>query len=175
MTWSADISSYTNIDNGVEFRLQIPSGSLVAADVVRLAELNLVPGGVATPFVGRPVGISLLLCQRYYIKSFAQATTPAQNVGINTSTFTYTAHTAAAVVNRSPFIPFPVIMRTNPTIVTYNPGAANNQARDQNAAADCSSTATLATERGIRVVATGAAGTAVGNLLEVHYTADAEL
>lgn len=64
--WSADISGYTNIDNGLEFRLQIPSGSLVAGDVVRLAEINLVPGGVATPFVSRLVGLETLLCQRYY-------------------------------------------------------------------------------------------------------------
>lgn len=66
VVWTADISSYTNIDNGVEFRLRIPSGSLVAGDVVRLAEMNLVPGGVATPFVARQIGVETDLCKRYY-------------------------------------------------------------------------------------------------------------
>lgn len=63
--WSADISTYTNIDNGAEFRLQIPTGVLVASKTVRLAEINLVPGGVATPFVARPIGQELELCKRY--------------------------------------------------------------------------------------------------------------
>lgn len=66
VVWTADISGYTDIDNGVELRLQIPSGVLVAGKTVRLAELNLVPGGVATPFVARPIGIETQLCLWFY-------------------------------------------------------------------------------------------------------------
>lgn len=65
VTWTADISGYTNIDNGVEFRLRIPSGALGNGDTVYLAEMNLVPGGVATPFLPRPVGMEIGLCERY--------------------------------------------------------------------------------------------------------------
>jgi len=41
VTWTGDLSGYSNIGNGVEFRLVIPSGSLVAGDVVKLADAAL--------------------------------------------------------------------------------------------------------------------------------------
>lgn len=49
VTWSADISGYTDIDNGFGITIQIPSGSLVASDTVRFAEFNLTPGSAFPP------------------------------------------------------------------------------------------------------------------------------
>lgn len=47
--WSADISGYANIDNGLAVEMQIPSGSLIAGDLVRLAEWQLVEGDIESP------------------------------------------------------------------------------------------------------------------------------
>lgn len=105
VTWTADISSYTDIDNGVEFRLQIPDGSLVAGDIVRLAEMNLVPGGVATPFVGRPIALELLLCQRFFLRIKTNSTNP-----LCFATGTGTTETRG-------FLPIPTSMRSTPTVV----------------------------------------------------------
>lgn len=174
LVWTADISGYTNVDNGVEFRLQIPSGVLVAGKTVRLAEMNLVPGGVATPFVGRFIGLELALCQRYYEKSFPLATAPAQNAGI-TGILRFAATRAGASTNYASTFPFKVTKRASPTLTTYNYNAANAQVYDIDAATDCSGTVIVGYEWAFFVNCAGAAGTAVGNRLAVHWSAEAEL
>lgn len=65
VSWTADVSGYTNIDNGLEIKIRIPSGSLVAGDTVRIAELSLVPGA-GTTFVAQPPGLEQWLSRRYY-------------------------------------------------------------------------------------------------------------
>lgn len=65
VTWSADVSGYTNIDNGLGITLEIPSGSLVASDTVRFAEMNLVPGSAFTPIEMSDPVVEYDKCQRY--------------------------------------------------------------------------------------------------------------
>ncbi|MCL4296124.1 MAG: hypothetical protein KJ077_10370 [Anaerolineae bacterium] len=123
VTWTADISGYTNIDNGVEFRLRIPSGSLVASDIVRLAEPNLVPGSVDTAFAEAPNVISL--CQRYCweVNRFTAAAHMLCPSGYCTSSTTASLH-----------VQFPVEMRTTPTLVQS--GTASDYAVSDSAAAN---------------------------------------
>lgn len=76
-------------------------------------------GSVATPFERRPYGTELALCQRYFQKSYDQATVPG------------TASTAAGIVvgkvssNTVPdgepynIVVFPVTMRATPTVTIY--------------------------------------------------------
>jgi hypothetical protein len=61
-----DTSGYTDIANGMEIALQIPSGSLVAGDTVRVTQVQLVAGSTASDFQPRPMSQELTLCQRYY-------------------------------------------------------------------------------------------------------------
>lgn len=107
VTWTADISGYTNIDNGLEFRLQIPSGVLVASKTVRLAELNLVSGGVATPFVARQPADENNLIQRHIY--YTPDTISTIRLGVRSGTTTIVAY----------FI-FPVTMRVVPTTFSHN-------------------------------------------------------
>lgn len=174
--WTADISSYTDINNGIEFKLQIPSGSLVASDVVRLAEINLVPGGVATPFVARPVCMEFAFCQRYFWKTFLYSVVPAQNAG-NYGAIRFPAITAGTTNQRSPTMTFPVIMRTSTqTFTLFNPGAANSEVRDLQVPGDCSSSVIASvSESQFFINCVGNASTVAGNALTVHMTADAEL
>lgn len=79
VSWTADVSGYTDIDNGLEIRVEIPSGSLVAGDTVRLAEFNLVPSSVAVPYVARLFSIEETLCFRYYQKSYPYDTAIGTN------------------------------------------------------------------------------------------------
>jgi hypothetical protein len=41
-----------------------------------IAQVQLEPGPVATPFEQRPIGTELALCQRYYEKSYEIGTSP---------------------------------------------------------------------------------------------------
>lgn len=63
---SVDISGYTDIDNGLQVELQLPSGSLVAGDTVRVTEAQIEPGLARTPFEGRGIADEFLRCQRYF-------------------------------------------------------------------------------------------------------------
>jgi hypothetical protein len=70
-----------------------------------IAQVQLEPGPVATPFEQRPIGTELALCQRYYCKQMAHA----QSAGIGfMSTPVY----------------FPVEMRAIPNAANVSPGSA---------------------------------------------------
>jgi hypothetical protein len=61
----------------------------------------------------------LAACQRYYAKSYAQATAPATNSSANGLFF---AQSGATVANTDYFanVPLPVTMRANPTVTIYS-------------------------------------------------------
>lgn len=123
----------------------------------------------------RPIGNELSLCQRYYAKTFPIGTAPAQNAGQDGEAFfNLTAATGAQQLGNWWF---PVGMRVGPTITYYNPLAANAQARDLNTGTDCTGTvsAVAATTQVIQVQVTPPAGAAIGNIIAVQITADAEL
>lgn len=141
-----------------------------------LNRMQLEPGSTASIFELRPMAVELALCERYYEKSFALATAPAQNVGTVTGEWRFPALAAGAVTNRAPDVRYRVRKRTSPTRTTYNPAAANAEARDIQAAADCSSVSLgNGSESGFSISVTGNASTAISNWLGFHWTADAEL
>lgn len=139
--------------------------------------VQLEKGVVASIFEQRSIQEELLLCQRYYQKSFAQGVAPAQGVGINTGETDFIAGKAGALAEFA-YIPLRPPMRISPTqILTFNPVGASAQVRDKTAGVDCTATATglNSQDGGFVITATGAAGTAVGNTLGIHWTAYAEL
>ena len=107
VSYSVDISGYTNLTNGFEVQIQIPSGSLVASDTVRLAELKLELGAIATEFTtaGSSYAEELSMCQRYY---YVLATGTNKAIGIG-------FYSGAAQVDSH--VHFPQTMRTTPTLV----------------------------------------------------------
>ncbi len=121
----------------------------------------------------RPVQVELALCQRFYTKSFALNTAPAQSVATNAHNFGQAV--AANVAVTYPTVPFPVRMRVAPTMTSYNPAAANVQARNTAAAADYSATTLASTDQGWTMTATGPAGGTAGQASTIQWTADAEL
>jgi hypothetical protein len=82
----------------------------------------------STPFERRPIGLELALCQRYYTKTFAQGTAPAQSAGDAGVLVAVASGTGTGCLFTS--WRFPVTMRTIPTVTTYNPGAANSSWRN---------------------------------------------
>lgn len=152
-----------------------PTGMAGATDTLSVDDV-MFSDTAGAAFERRPVQQELALCQRYFEKSFALATTPGQNAGAGTGEFKFPAGVAGAN-NEFATIPFKVSKRVAPSTVTFfNPAVANAQARDESASSDCSATAVNnATETSMAVVATGNAGTSAGNVLGVHWTASAEL
>jgi hypothetical protein len=103
-----------------------PSNAVYRLDI---AQVQIEPGPVATPFERRPIGTELALCQRYYCKSYNLGTAPG------------TATTVGAFwqVSSDAFaVRFPVRMRAEPTLTGYSTqtGAAGKVRRDSGTLGD---------------------------------------
>jgi len=134
-------------------------------------------GSAASPFqtaTGTEQG-ELAACQRYYQKSFPQATAPAQNAG--KTGVVYFAQVVAGAVNQTVGgVRLTIIMRTTPTVTTFNPDAASAQVRNVSAGTNWTATAVEQIgDAGFGLQATAAAGSGAGDRAVVHYTAEAEL
>jgi len=164
-----------NANNNVGPTGEVPViGTLNATWYVTGVQLEV--GSVATPFERRPFGTELALCKRYYDKTFAINTAPAQNAGRSGALETV-ATRAAGATGISSYFRFSVPMRATPSTVTfYNPSAANGQARNLDLSSDCTSTSVdNINEIGGKVIYILPASTVATNLISVHWFADAEL
>jgi hypothetical protein len=147
-----------------------------ANDTLSLAEAMLTFGKTTVNWTPRPVGQELALAQRYYWKTFALDTAPAQNIGTNTGEFHAPAPVAGANAERMAKLIYPVMMFASPTVTTYSPAAATVEFYDATASAACTSTSQInPSPMGVQLQCVGAAGTVVGNSLRAHVTAEAEL
>lgn len=63
---SIDISGYTNLDNGIQIEIEIPSGSLNGTGKsVKIAEVEFREGSAAGTFSPVPYAVELVRCQRF--------------------------------------------------------------------------------------------------------------
>jgi hypothetical protein len=147
-----------------------------ANDTLSVAEAGLFFGSAVQPWVPRLTAQELAMCQRHYFKTFGLDIAPAQNIGQNTGEYHMPAPVAGAATERGAKLLYPVLMFATPTITTYSPSATSAEFYDVTAAAACTATATgNSTPTGVNFSCTGNAGTAAGNSLRVHVTAEAEL
>jgi len=155
------------------------NGLLTANDEMNLAEVSLTDGETDEDFSPRPFVEELQLVQRYYAKTFAVFQPPITALGVTTGCLRGQLGKAGAVALAAQFHwQYPTRMRVAPpTVVLYNPAAANAQVRQiSGTVADLTaSAATNINERCLDVTATGAAGGAVGDQVGIHVSADAEL
>lgn len=100
-----DPSAYTNIANGLDAALRIPSGTMTAGKVLRIAQFDLRPGTVLMPFVPPNPDAELRLSQRYHRTYGPGGTNVAFATGLSNAT-------------NSALYSFPVSppMRTTPTL-----------------------------------------------------------
>lgn len=146
-----------------------------ATDWLALAEAGFYRGSSTQTWAPEKYGDEMRKCQRYFCKSFAIDTGPAQNIGLSTGEYQFAAPRAGANAERSPYWKYPVRMRIAPTMTHYNPAAAASTWRDADASVNCSSTFDATDEEGFHIQVTGHASTSVGNALRGHWIAEAEL
>lgn len=169
-------SSGAGITTAQFFAIVVGTGSVTMGNTINIQSISLVPGKIPTIPAPQHQSQVVFECQSYYEKSFELNTVPAQNVGVNTGEFSNSQILGAGVSTRLSQIPFKVNKRGTPNITLYNPAAANAEVRNETLGADCSaSSVTTSSPGAFAVSCVTAGGSAVGETLGVHWTADARL
>lgn len=133
--------------------------------------VQLVAGSAVSSYSYRPYGTELMLCQRYYEKSFNIGVVPAQNTGESNGIMLAPIHSATANTCMN-CVQYAVRKRTDPTIVTYNPySAGSGWARSGSG-----DYAAVVVSGGESTIGLRCSGTpAVNSTLQIHWSSDAEL
>jgi len=134
--------------------------------------VQLEAGSVATPFERRPYGTELVLCQRYYQKSYSQTVVPATVTFAGAVQWVSTSTNTQA--NYQP-IRFPVVMRAAPTVTLYSTvTGTSGRVRNFQTSTDLTASCFDAGDAGTFIqVATAPAAT--GQQLQAQYVAEIEL
>jgi hypothetical protein len=144
-------------------------GTLNATWFVTGVQLEVAPS--ATSFDYRPFGTELALCQRYYEKSYDEATTP----GTSTEAGALLAISPGNINRVFGSIQLRVTKRGTPTYTVYSTTGASGNFRDITTSSDkAASLATTAGQNGVGLISS-AGITAVTDTIAFHYTASAEL
>lgn len=153
----------------------LPSGTAGADDSITFGNIDMrIDGGITHEV--RPIPLELIMCQRFYEKTFPQSVAPAQNAGQPGSMNCSQTVGASASMTATGISTMKVTKRVAPAITTYNPLAANAQARNLSTSVDCTGTVTGGIgDSGFALGLTTPAGSAAGQQLAVHLTFDSEL
>jgi hypothetical protein len=155
------------------------NGVAATSDYAYLGGVMIVPGGELplqsrAPYMMRTFDQELLLCKRYYQKSYDYGAVPASLVTAGQSSF-YVTGLTAAVQSGGPSVRFGVPMRSGPTVTLYSPvtGVAA-KARDILSNADVVPTIDAQGTEGFRWFAAMSASATVVHLT-CQWVADARL
>jgi hypothetical protein len=150
------------------------------SDNLSVAEFQLTQGPDMVDYKEPPIAETLLRCQRFFCKSFPLGVTPAAGVAVATGgngcTNTITRAAATALASFIEII-FPVQMWKTPVLTQYGVTGAGNVPWRISGAAAAAQTASAVTgllDRGAVISSTGDAAGVVGDLVAVHYSAEAE-
>jgi hypothetical protein len=148
-----------------------------ANDSCGVAEFQMTQGPDLVEWITLPRSIELVRCQRYFSKSFPQTTVPAASAVTNGATMGIIGKAGATALAAKMFPVWPVVMWKTPTLVLFTPtaaGAVPFRIDGTTPAAQTAVAQSLVSDRGAFVSATGDAAGAVGDMVAVHWTADAE-
>jgi hypothetical protein len=192
-TWPTDNSASINVnwDLGTGSTYQSTAGSWTAGTfwatsgstkIVQttgatfyITGVQLEAGTTASPFEYRQYGTELALCQRYATSSFPSGTAWAQNAG-TTGAYAYLALVNSTTAGFGVSMPFPVQMRTAPTVTYYNPSAANDKWRNTILNTDSASGAAVNINAwGTMITNYQVAGDSASQTCKVHWSATSEL
>lgn len=176
VSWTVDTSTFVDGDKGLMVSYILPGVTSGTAQWTgtRIEPAPDVSSGPSSIEQKHPA-LVLAECQRYYEKSFPQLTAPAQNAGVAGAPYLGQPVAASTAMTLGPFS-FKATKRASPTITTLNPLVANAAVRNISVNQDVTGTAIVnASETGFGIDCTSSAGSAAGNKLSVHWTADARL
>ncbi len=156
----------------------ITNGIAATTDTFQITGVVILPGiqlltATQSPNIMRPYDQELLLCQRYYAKSYNYSVLPG-TVSLPGALFVFASTFATAGVAGGASARFPVTMRVVPTVVGYSPtsGAAGKVSDNSGGPIDVTANFANIGEKGFQWYALSAS---TGVNFSMHYTADARL
>lgn len=173
-----ELTDTAQIADTNKFAIVVTFSCPTTGTVVVVDSISMVKGDIPTRPGAKTLDETLFDCQYYYAKSFLYGVVPANNIGNGSGeSYGVLANINPALVV-GPMVKFTTEMRATPTIALYNPalGGAAGQIRDLTAANDLSSSAvSIASPQSFATEGIPIAGPQPGQLLGVHWTADARL
>ena len=138
-----------------------------------LTGVQLEVGSVATDFEHRSFAQELALCQRYFYKTYNQATALGTNTSVGAFMFSLPVSQSYASM---PSVRYPVTMRVAPSVTAYSTTNANTTGVMSADSNDKTTTIHQIGENGhFPFVNNSSSGISVNIFLRHHFTADAEL
>ena len=166
-------SAYAGIANGFDIGLRYQG--LLAGQAINWAEIQLEVSPIPLPFDWKPAGTELVLCQRYYEKSYDQGIVPG-TISPNGQETNYIVLSSGTIVNAQMAIKYKIPKRAGAAIVlnTYSPATGTiAKIRDAQNAIDLNATLDSGGENSFRLYYTQTAN-ATTNVV-AHWTSSAEL
>lgn len=123
------------------------------------------------PFSERDLGQEILLCQRFFAKTFPLETVPASATSAR-------GHLRTIATGNGAFgfmWDLPTIMRTIPTVTTYNRDVAGSDARNASDGTNVAISVFQPSERVVQILDTTASAANANDNIVIHATAQAEL
>ena len=165
-SYSAQISVPAAATTGIEILFTV--GAQISGTWV-IGNVQLEKGSTATSFDYRDYGTELMLCQRYFEKSYDTGT------AVGTVTDTGSVSTKSPQADMADTIQFAVDKRAAPTVTYYNSATgASGSWRDVSNSVDkgMSNTTTTGTRQ---FTWQNSSGMTIGNTLRGHWTSNSEL
>lgn len=123
-SWGTGASNAGGIILDIGFRCATFGQPAVSVnDYFRITEVQLEAGSVASPFERRDYGRELMMCQRYFEKSFPQSIAPNNN-GTGVGQIMFALSWGGSQASKAP-IRFAVVKRSVPTLTKYGDASAN--------------------------------------------------
>ncbi|CAN5264369.1 hypothetical protein BH10PLA2_BH10PLA2_00750 [soil metagenome] len=182
VAYSFDASASSG--NGLEITIDFGNNFTTSGKSVEVSELDIrITPGVSTGTNSSPpvpelryIAIEMPLNQRYFYKTYPQATAPGTSVGTDSAgafQFRLSGNTSAAHAIRYT-VPYAKPMRATPTVTFYSTDGTSGVIRDRTAASNLTPNATQCSgDRGCVLDCTS--GSTADPFIEGHLTASAEL
>jgi hypothetical protein len=144
------------------------------SDYFQITGVQLEVGSVATPFERRPFGAELMLCQRYYEKSYSINVAPGTNTSLGSAWIMGSSNGGADI---GCFVKFSVPKRAAPTMSFWtNAGSSGNWSYERSGASGTvTATATAIGESSVLIEANDIGANYTSALAFGHWAASAEL
>lgn len=157
------------------FAIVIGTTAMPITSSLGFKSVSLQSGDIPTIPAPQTPGEVVFDCQYYYQKSFLKNIVPVVAAGANSGESFGVQYTAPGLPSAGPFIRFPTQMRGTPNIVLYNPINANSEITTPGIGDWSGSTPANISANGFFPVGIPNAGSLVGELAIINWTADARL